>query len=436
MHEMKRTWPGALAAALLLGGAGAGEAAVLVVTQNAVAYQHFTTIQDAVNAAQQGDWILIDKGVYPGAVYITTPNLHVRGMDRNDVIVDGQHQVGNGIEVWKANGVTIENLTVRNFDRPSLDGPNGNEIWWNGGDGSGVIGLSGWTGRYLTTYDDGLLGGYGLFASNSINGFLDNVYASGFNDSGLYIGACRDCRAKVRHALIENNALGYAGIGAGIAERVVLDERVADLCTAIAAGADVQPRVVESGPIHVVEEAVDRVRGEETVAAEQPVVVGGEVPPRPARQPDHTRAVAAVPPDLVAVRTVQRRPVEVAHGEVLDRDAVRLPHLDAVADLVLPVDDHVVAVHPAHVEVRRRDVDRAGIDALVDQDPVSLLRGVDRVLDGGEVLVSDRVLRDHQHRRLARSSSPEEQRGGESPRPCPFHLVHPSLEDDPRGRRP
>ncbi|HLK11983.1 MAG TPA: hypothetical protein VKW76_11425 [Candidatus Binatia bacterium] len=212
---MKRTWPGALAAALLLGGAGAGEAAVLVVTQNAVAYQHFTTIQDAVNAAQQGDWILIDKGVYPGAVYITTPNLHVRGMDRNDVIVDGQHQVGNGIEVWKANGVTIENLTVRNFDRPSLDGPNGNEIWWNGGDGSGVIGLSGWTGRYLTTYDDGLLGGYGLFASNSINGFLDNVYASGFNDSGLYIGACRDCRAKVRHALIENNALGYSGTNAG-----------------------------------------------------------------------------------------------------------------------------------------------------------------------------------------------------------------------------
>jgi len=55
--------------------------------------------------------------------------LHLRGMDRNAVILDGQHQTGNGIEVWKASGVSIENLTVHDFDRPSLDGANGNEIW-------------------------------------------------------------------------------------------------------------------------------------------------------------------------------------------------------------------------------------------------------------------------------------------------------------------
>jgi hypothetical protein len=41
------------------------------------------------------------------------------------------------------------------------------------------------------------------------------VYASGFNDSGLYIGACRDCRALVRHALAERNALGYSGTNSG-----------------------------------------------------------------------------------------------------------------------------------------------------------------------------------------------------------------------------
>ena len=46
-------------------------------------------------------------------------------------------------------------------------------------------------------------------------GKLDNVYASGFNDSGLYIGACRDCDTKVSHALIENNALGYSGTNSG-----------------------------------------------------------------------------------------------------------------------------------------------------------------------------------------------------------------------------
>src|ERR1700680_4447717 len=55
----------------------------------------FQTIQAAVNAAQPGDWILIGPGDYHehGAlndgVLVTTPNIHIRGMDRNRVIVDG-----------------------------------------------------------------------------------------------------------------------------------------------------------------------------------------------------------------------------------------------------------------------------------------------------------------------------------------------------------
>jgi hypothetical protein len=190
-------------------------AATLVVTTASVAYPHYTTIQSAVDAAASGDWILIDVGTYSEAVYITTPNLHLRGMDRNGVVLDGQHQVGNGIEVWKANGVSIENLTVHDFDRATLDGADGNEIWWNGGDGSGTIGITGWRGRYLTTYSTGLLGGYGIFISNSVNGSLDQAYASGFNDSGLYLGACRDCRARISHALVENNCLGYSGTNSG-----------------------------------------------------------------------------------------------------------------------------------------------------------------------------------------------------------------------------
>ena len=205
----------AVAVPLLVAVAAPAHAAVQVVTKAAVPYAHFTTIQAAVNAAAPGDWVLIDVGVYPEPVYVTTPNLHIRGMDRNGVIVDGQHQAGNGIEVWKADGVWIENLTVRNFDRATLDGEDGNEIWWNGGDGSGQIGLQGWYGRYLTTYSDGLLAGYGIFTSNAVSGFWDNVYASGFNDSGIYLGACRDCKAKIRNALIENNALGYSGTNSG-----------------------------------------------------------------------------------------------------------------------------------------------------------------------------------------------------------------------------
>jgi hypothetical protein len=204
----------ALAAMLVCAAPAA--ARVEVVTHRHVAYRHFGTIQAAVRAAHAADWILIDRGTYRGRVLITKDRLHLRGMDRNRVILDGRHRKNvNGIEVFKADGVRIENLTVRNFDRRTKDGENGNQIWWNGGDGSGKIGMHGWWGSYLTAYDTGVTGGYGLFTSNAVNGYWKHVYASGFADSGLYIGACRDCRALVRDATAEHNALGYSGTNSG-----------------------------------------------------------------------------------------------------------------------------------------------------------------------------------------------------------------------------
>jgi hypothetical protein len=206
----------ALMLATLLLAAASASARVLIVTKRHVSYTHFTTIQAAVNAADAGDWILIDRGVYVGPVRISKPHLHLRGINRNGVIVDGRHKVGNGITI-NANGVWVENLTVRNFDRRAReDSLNGNEVWWKGaGEKSSKIGIHGWWGQYLTAYDTGLLGGYGLFASHSVDGFFKHVYASGFNDSGLYVGACRDCHALVQDALVERNALGWSSTNAG-----------------------------------------------------------------------------------------------------------------------------------------------------------------------------------------------------------------------------
>ncbi len=191
-------------------------AKVEVVTKRHVSFDHFTSIQRAVDAARPGDWILIDKGTYGGPVKVTTDGLHIRGLDRNKTILDGRHKRNvNGMEVFKADNVYIENLTVRNFDRRRVNGELGNEIWWNGGDGSGKIGMHGWYGDYLTAYDTGIRGGYGIFASNAVRGSLNHSYASGFNDAGLYIGACRDCRARVQNLTSERNALGYSGTNSG-----------------------------------------------------------------------------------------------------------------------------------------------------------------------------------------------------------------------------
>jgi hypothetical protein len=182
---------------------------------------YYKTIQAAVNATLRGDWVLIEPGVYTEEVKVLKPHsgIWIRGMDRNAVIIDGQHKPlpggSNGIEVFKDNNVWIENLTVRNFDRATAGGAGGNEIWWNGGEGSNQIGAKGWYGSYLTAYDDGLNGGYGIFTNNETTGEWENIYASGFNDSGMYLGACPECNARINKAVMENNALGYSGSNSG-----------------------------------------------------------------------------------------------------------------------------------------------------------------------------------------------------------------------------
>lgn len=183
---------------------------------------YFTTIQEAVNhATKRGDFVLIEPGTYEEEVKVRPANagIFIRGMNRNTVLIDGEHihtpGGANGIEVQRANNVWIENLTVANFEREELNGAGGNEIWWNGSSSEEKVGAHGWFGNYLTAYDTGLNGGYGIFTSHEKKGEWNNIYASGFNDSGIYLGACSECEAVIDDATMEYNALGYSGSNSG-----------------------------------------------------------------------------------------------------------------------------------------------------------------------------------------------------------------------------
>ncbi|MBV9214151.1 MAG: hypothetical protein JOZ25_10965 [Actinobacteria bacterium] len=223
----------------------------------------FRSIQAAVDAARPGDWILVGPGDYheradhrkkaarrgpqpshtPAAVIIAKPRIHLRGMNRRKVVVDGtkpgsprcssnqkNQDLGpkdsngdrlgrNGILVWKSNRVSVDNLSACNF--LSGSGSTGNEIWWNGGDGGGKINLHNFEGRYLTAtstfYGDGTnAASYGIFSSDASGGSWSHMYASNMSDSNYYVGACQQvCNQVVDHVWSEYSSQGYSGTNAG-----------------------------------------------------------------------------------------------------------------------------------------------------------------------------------------------------------------------------
>jgi hypothetical protein len=218
----------------------------------------FGSIQSAVDAARPGDWILVGPGdykeradhrrnrgpqpaAYSSGLVISTPHVYLRGMNRNEVVVDGtkpgsapcsrrraaqdlgptgrKGRLGrNGILIYKANDVWVQNLTVCNFLKGA--GETGNEIWWSGND-NGRIDGHGYLGSYLnatSTYfgSDEHAAKYGIFTKNWSGGTLTNTYASNFSDSAYYIGACLQvCNQTIDRAHGQFSSLGYSGSNSG-----------------------------------------------------------------------------------------------------------------------------------------------------------------------------------------------------------------------------
>jgi hypothetical protein len=235
----------------------------------------YKTLANAIEAPPPGQ--------DPAAVLINTDNVWLVGMNRNSVVIDGtksgpacstapadqvygpstyaagpytsenpfQASDGyaglNGVMVWRAGGTWVENLTACNFlDGSGGDGGSGNEIWWNGGAGTGKLyydNQGGFVGAYMTatttfyapsgknSYDpdpsavnnpEESAATYGIFSNNwaalgnDPAGKWVHTYASNFNDSGYYIGACQhQCNQTVDDAWAEYNALGYSGSNSG-----------------------------------------------------------------------------------------------------------------------------------------------------------------------------------------------------------------------------
>jgi plastocyanin len=151
----------------------------------------YQTIQAAVDAADKGALVLVQPGVYHEAVVVNSPDIVIRGTDRNTVILDGDLKSDNGIHVF-ADGVAVENMTARRYAT--------NGFFWDG--------VTGYRGSYLTAYNNG---DYGIYSFASVSGQFDHDYASGSPDSSFYVGQCNPCKAVISNVTAENSELGYSG---------------------------------------------------------------------------------------------------------------------------------------------------------------------------------------------------------------------------------
>ena len=156
----------------------------------------YPTIQDAVDAAAEGDLVLIGPGTYNEAVDVLTNDVTIRGLDRDRVVLDGQLELDNGIRVLGADGVVVENLTTQNYTN--------NGIFW--------IESEGYRASYVTTYRTG---DYGIYAFDSVRGQIEHSRTVGSRDAGVYIGQCYPCDAVITDVVSSHNGLGYSGTNSG-----------------------------------------------------------------------------------------------------------------------------------------------------------------------------------------------------------------------------
>jgi hypothetical protein len=158
--------------------------------------EEYDTIQAAVDAAEEGDLVLVSPGTYKEAVTVTTADITIRGLDRNEVILDGDFEMDNGIRVLETDGVVIENMTAREYTA--------NGFFWTG--------VERYRGSYLTAINNG---DYGVYAFDSVTGTLEHSLGTGSPDAGFYIGQCYPCDALIDNVVGENNGLGYSGTNSG-----------------------------------------------------------------------------------------------------------------------------------------------------------------------------------------------------------------------------
>ena len=224
------TLAGAVATAAAAAPAGSSAHVLRVGTWNGKTGT-YTSIAAAVRSAKPGDWILVAPGDYReqpeqrDGVRIATPNVHIRGMSRANVIVDGTQprapepcapqarwqNLGssangrNGI-VADAPNDSVENLTICNF----VGGRDSQQIAAHRAFQGSLLTV---TSTFVSRNQPAL---YGISVSHAPGPIrITDSFVSNMADSAFHIGGCADCNAVFDQDTAEHSVIAFTAIDAG-----------------------------------------------------------------------------------------------------------------------------------------------------------------------------------------------------------------------------
>ena len=149
------------------------------------------SIQAAVDAAEPGDVIVIEPGIYAESITIDKPNIALMGRNGpngESVVIENPAAANNGISVTpNGDGVRLFNFTTRGFER--------NGVFLREVDDFVMMRLS--------AHDNGDYGLYPVFSS----GKMMHCRASGHRDAGIYVGQTSD--VQIMHNYAYENVIGF-----------------------------------------------------------------------------------------------------------------------------------------------------------------------------------------------------------------------------------
>jgi hypothetical protein len=180
----------------------------LITATNAVTQRVFPgdSIQDAVDAANSGDTIIVHKGTYTNsnenAVYgvrISKDNIHLKGVGEVRLIATGNQETGiyaapPGCEFkdGECDSDNLQNVSIKGFSVEEFP-ENGIQTRWV--DGFKIIGC-----KSINNL------GNGIYATRSSQGLIQGCFSSGSLDSAAWVSSCTD-------VTVEENELTNAPTG-------------------------------------------------------------------------------------------------------------------------------------------------------------------------------------------------------------------------------